>query len=90
MPTEVSNFISLFADDAKLYGISSTGQNAASIQGDLTKLQEWTGRWELQFNETKCKALYLGNDNSKHTYVMSTDSGLFELEETKVEKDLGI
>ena len=90
MPEKVSNFISLFADDAKLYGVSTDDTDSLSIQNDLSKLQNWTNKWKLQFNESKCKTLYLGSNNSKHPYHMASNSGVINLEETTVEKDLGI
>ncbi len=72
MPVEVSNFISLFADDAKLFGESTDNIKSQSIQNDLTKLQDWSNKWDLHFNESKCKTLYLGNNNTKRPYTMST------------------
>ena len=64
MPAKVKNYISLFADDAKLYGKSTEPEDHSSIQHDLAHLQEWSDVWQLKFNETKCKVLHLGNNNS--------------------------
>ena len=54
MPDEVKfNIRKLFADDRKLYGIvNTTTEN--KLQMDLRKLEEWSKKWQLPFNATKC------------------------------------
>ncbi len=89
MPAKLNNFISLFADDAKLFGKSTNQEDHSSIQEDLSKLQQWSSVWKLKFNETKCKTLYLGN-NDKLPYVMDTTDGRISLEESNLERDLGV
>ena len=91
MPDQINSFISMFADDTKLYGSSSTLNQKRTIQDDLSKLQTWSNTWQLRFNETKCTSLYLGKDNTKHVYTMSSSLGPpVNLAESKVEKDLGV
>ncbi len=90
MPNHINNFISLFADDAKLYGISSTPTDRSSIQDDLNTLQQWSEKWQLSFNASKCKTLHLGKDNVQHGYSMVSTSGQVILEQTPCEKDLGV
>ncbi len=70
MPNGINNFISLFADDAKLYGKSSTPTDRENIQKDLNTLQQWSDKWQLSFNASKCKTLNLGKDNVQHGYTM--------------------
>ncbi len=90
MRNGINNFISLFADDAKLYGKSSTPTDGDNIQEDLNTLQQWSEKWQLSFNASKCKTLHLGNDNVQHGYTMVSTSGQVILEPTKCEKDLGV
>ncbi len=90
MPHNINNFVSLFADDTKLFGRSTTQSDSDSIQDDLQKLQDWSVKWDLRFNEQKCKSLYLGKNNAKNTYKMGSIQNPVLLEETLAEKDLGI
>ncbi len=90
MPDNINNFVSLFADDIKLFGRSTTQSDSDSIQADLQKLQDWSVKWDLRFNEQKCKSLYLGKNNAKNSYKMGTIENPVLLEETLAEKDLGI
>ncbi len=84
MPHNINNFVSLFADDTKLFGRSKTQSDSDSIQDDLQKLQNW------RFNGQKCKALYLGKNNGKNTHKMGSTQNPVLIEETLAEKDLGI
>ncbi len=90
MPSNVSSFLSLFADDATLYAKSTTQEQQSTIQDDLLKLQSWSDTWQLHFNKAKCKALYLGKDNRKETYFMQNDQNPVNLDESEAEKDLGV
>ncbi len=91
MANHINNFTSLFADDAKLYGKSSTQAERCSIQDDLNTLQQWSNTWRLSFNPTKCTALHLDKNNLQHNYVILSPSGPpSTLENTKSEKDLGV
>ncbi len=90
MPDGISNFVSLFADDTKLFGKSSNSSDVDSIQRDLQKLQNWSETWDLRFNETKCQTLYLGRNNNKKVYSMGSSQNQVPLQETTAEKDLGI
>ena len=90
MPNQINSFISLFADDTKVYGKSTSQNQKSVIQDDLSKLQAWSDTWKLQFNESKCTTLYLVKENAKHMYNMSTVDGPIDLAESQVEKDLGV
>ncbi len=90
MPNNINSFLSLFADDAKLYARSSTSEQRSIIQDDLSKLQSWLDTWQLHFNKAKCKTLYLGKDNCKETYYMQNNQDRVNLKETEAEKDLGV
>ena len=57
---------------------------------DLNSLQEWSNKWQLRFNATKCKVAHLGYSNKHFAYQMVDSSGLMDLESTCCEKDLGV
>ena len=48
--TRVSNNITLFADDSKLFGPA----HSASIQANLDHINKWAEEWLLSFNISKC------------------------------------
>ena len=56
------------------------------LQNDLNQLVKWSERWQLGFNENKCKVFHLGNSNQKHTYEMNGTT----LDITHAENDLGV
>ena len=88
LPDEVKSSVLLFADDTKLY--ASVPENHEQIQEDLDKLQDWSGDWQLRFNAGKCKVMHLGKQTDPASYKMRGKDGMIELEETEMEKDLGV
>ena len=86
MPDEVKqNFCKLFADDCKLYGIVNNAEEN-SLQNDLSNLENWSKRWQLPSNATKCKVMHFGRVNPRQDYQM----GGHTLEAIDQEKDLGV
>ena len=87
IPEVVSNFVSLFADDTKLYGKCQDD----SLQRDLDSLVRWTQSMQMAFNSDKCKVMHLGKRNLNKEYTMVDKNGeLKVLESTSIEKDLGV
>ena len=64
----ISSLGKLFADDAKIYRQIKSREDARILQEDLIKLQEWSRKWLLQFNEDKCKVMHFGKNNPKNQY----------------------
>ena len=56
----------------------------------LNSLMGWSNNWQLPFNISKCKLLYLGIDNPEFQYVLTNGNETSTLEEAEKEKDLGI
>ena len=48
----------LFADDVKIAFPISCLVNCNQLQGDITKLLEWSNLWGLHFNEKKCRVMH--------------------------------
>ena len=65
---------------------AATSTGATTLQADIDALVAWSDRWQLPFNEGKCKILHLGTSNPKLRYTMR---GTY-LEETESERDLGV
>lgn len=91
LPSEVSSFCKLFADDAKLYKELRNLEDFEMIQNDLDKLCQWTIKWLMFFNVNKCKILHIGKENPKFDYQMTDkDGSVTNLIVVNCEKDLGI
>ncbi|CAL4249564.1 unnamed protein product, partial [Meganyctiphanes norvegica] len=82
---EVDSSGSLFADDSKLFRKINCPHDQLTLQNDLAKLQDWSRKWLLEFNEKKCKVMHIGRLNLKHDYHINNTV----LVETKEEKRLG-
>ena len=70
----------------KLFGSVATSQGREYIQEDLQKLGKWSLKWQLPFNNNKCKVLHLGSSNASADYTLLGQT----LIATEKEKDLGI
>ena len=53
---------------------------------DLRKSEEWSKKWQLPFNATKCKVMHFGYQNLQQTYHLNGHA----LESSHIEKDLGV
>lgn len=76
----------LFVDDSMIFRKIKTTQDRDILQQDLLRLQEWSKKWLLEFNEGKCSVMHLGRTNHKYDYSMNN----VNLTETREEKDLGV
>lgn len=76
----------LFADDAKIYRKIKSSEDAITLQADLEKLEEWSLKWLLNFNERKCSVMHVGRENPGHSYTLAG----VQLNTTTSEKDLGV
>ena len=83
LPDIVNGKVKMYADDTKLY---DNQRNSGSLQEDLDKLEKWSRKWLLRFNELKCKVMHFGKGNPEHTYKI----GQTELVKVTEEKDLGV
>uniref|UniRef100_A0A803KAH8 Reverse transcriptase domain-containing protein n=1 Tax=Xenopus tropicalis TaxID=8364 RepID=A0A803KAH8_XENTR len=73
----------LFINDLGV-GIDST--DAAALQSDLTKLDNWAANWKMRFNVDKCKVMHFGRNNINANYLLNGSV----LGVSLMEKDLGV
>ena len=79
--------IYLFADDAKLYKQVTGEDDHVSLQTGLDVLQEWSDRWLLKLNISKCKTVLYGrNINYDYNYYLHSN----KLDKVDRMKDLGV
>jgi len=84
------NFIlQFYCRDTEIYGHITSVADSASLQQDLNSLVDWSRRWLLAFNASKCHVLSLGKiENIDHAFYYSMDGT--ELEHVFEKKDLGV
>ena len=86
LPEHISSEMTMFADDTKIYNKINDDNDKLKLQDDLNSLHSWSEKWQLRFNEKKCKRMHLGYNNSGASYHLND----IPLDETKEEKDLGV
>ena len=73
--------------NVKIFRTLKNKSDCKILQADLDNLSEWSNRWCLTFNTSKCKRMDIGKDNPKYVYTMTTENNIV-LAETVQEKDL--
>ncbi|MCD9088855.1 reverse transcriptase domain-containing protein, partial [Stenotrophomonas sp. SY1] len=87
MDEGIESYMSFFADDAKLLRVK-TEEDCESLQRDLNKVQEWSRKWEMEFNTKKCSIMEFGKSKNRITGAYKLgEEGIKKVEN---EKDLGV
>ena len=86
LPTCVTNRIGMFADDTKVYCRVPPAVSISPLQQDLDALVQWSEKWLLHFNASKCKVMHIGSRNPCLNYNLC---GVI-IDEVLAEKDLGV
>ena len=86
LDSQLINSVLKFADDTKLFARVNNEGDRAAIQSDLDRLLEWSDRWQMPFNTSKCMMMHLVKKNTKYQYSMDN----CVLQEVTVEKDLAV
>jgi len=78
----------MLANDIKLYRIIRSPDDCLQLQRDIDVLAEWSKKWLLSFNVSKCKVLDIDNAATPchHQYTLQQDA----LELLENIRDLGI
>ncbi len=82
----LNNFISKFADDAKIGNSIITDHDRMSLLEDPRKISEWSQRWGMPFNVNKCHVLQGRTRNQKFDYEMNDT----KIKSVQCVKDLGV
>jgi hypothetical protein len=75
-----------FTDDSKLGQVINGPESATALQTLLDNLCEWSAKWGMEFNTSKCHVMHVGRNNPLHTYTM----GGQQLAVSSSEKDVGV
>ena len=76
----------LFADDAKVYKEIQCDEDIQMMKRDMSRLQDWSKKWLLDFNVDKCATLHVGHRNPQVEYHLNGQP----IKSSNVEKDLGV
>ena len=73
--TDKATHIRLFADDCLLYRVIRSSDDTDQLQKDLDSLTDWSSKWQMSFNSSKCKLLSVTTKRKPiiHTYKMADD-----------------
>ena len=75
-----------FADDTKMARVVGCEEERNALQQSLDGLVEWSDKWGMEFNVSKCKVMHLGRHNKQFEYFMGGQT----LANTEEERDLGV
>jgi hypothetical protein len=91
LPDTVTGLVKIFADDSKIYFSVINEQQHQNLQDDLDRLCDWSRKWKLCFNASKCKVMHFGqnNDTLRYTMLDNTDNYV-QVTSISEEKDLGV
>ena len=86
LPDHLKSYTKIFADDTKIFNALESIDDPTILQEDLMKLAQWSDKWQLPFNEAKCKIIHFGKNNPQQSYHMNGH----QIDTVKQEKDLGV
>ena len=90
IPGLIKSRVKMFADNMKMYRAISDNNDSQQLQEDVNTLSQWSEKWLLKFNISKCKVMYCGANNPRNKYYMTQDAASELLQETCQERDLGV
>ena len=62
IPDIITSTAKLFADDTKIYRQINNVEDSTALQIDLTTLDLWADRWQMNFNPTKCEVMRISHN----------------------------
>ena len=94
LPDDLNTETFVFADDTKIFHKSKNIKEDPEIEQDLKSLEDWSKRWLLKFNPSKCVHMIITrqqNLDDIQRKLMDSRVGIRTvLPQAKVEKDLGV
>ena len=65
-----TGIISKFADDTKVGRVVANEEDREELQNEIDNLVNWTEKWQMEFNASKCKVIHFGTKNPGYSYTM--------------------
>ena len=69
----ISNVCKIYADDTKVLARirrAFIAEDVLRLQSDIDAIREWTSKWLMKLNISKCKIMHIGKKNPRATYTM--------------------
>jgi len=89
MPEAIENStVALFADDSKVFKEIKSRNDCLLLQKDLEALHQWSVKWKMNFNPSKCKVLTISRSHAPVSFNYHLDGSI--LEHVGNFKDLGV
>ena len=88
LPGGISSIMNMFADDGKLLKKIVNLDSCKELQDDLNKLQEWSNKWLMNFNTSKCKVMHMGKSKFRPKYEYTLNGKILQVSDK--ERDLGV
>ena len=79
LPSIVSIFIKIFADDTKAYFPILSDADRIRLQKTIDDMVHWSNIWQLHFNGSKCKVLHLGKNNPCYNHAIEDHNAVRDL-----------
>ena len=80
----------VYADDTKAFCAIQSPEDRQKLQQSIDNMYSWSQTWQLNFNQTKCQILHIGENNPKYEYYIGEGNNRIQLATTSLEKDLGV
>ena len=82
----LNSYVLKFADDTKVFSQVSSCDHVSSLQSDLDSMYNWSQKWQMSFNTSKCKCLHIGYNNNEANYSIGGEV----VDNVSSERDLGV
>ena len=82
----IKSLVRKFADDTKAASKVKTAADVEGFQDCLNKMLDWSKKWAMGFNLSKCKIMHCGRNNQKAEYTMDG----VKLKTVDSERDIGV
>ena len=89
LPDKIKNIMEMYADDSKAISEGSV-MSQSELQADINEIDNWCKKWSMSLNSKKCKIMHYGKNNPRNKYYIQHGEEKVWLQESEVEKDLGI
>ena len=90
LPEGIRSMVFMYADDTKIARKVGAVEDRLELQKDLENLWHWAEKWQMRFNTDKCKVLHIKRTGDKAEYNMADRGSSMVLEESKLERDIGV
>lgn len=83
LPVNLTCRVSLYADDTLIYQQINTDNDIEVFQENINAVEQWSRKWKMPFNTSKCHAMCFGENNLQQPNYMLDSSPIPWVENTK-------